>query len=296
MYAQLLREVATKIAGSRPLAELDGSEREHQARSEAEDIVCHALQMTRLDLLQRLSETPADSVVQDVENLVFRRCSGEPLAYVLGNAYFFGRSFATRPGCLIPRPDTETLVDVAIRWIASHRPDAGIVDVGTGSGCIAVTLALECPRAQVTAVDISQDALAIARENATAHQAKVTFVHTDAMVWLRSLIGQPSKPSVIVSNPPYITKAEMAHLDDSVVHYEPVLALYGGADGLDFYRGFASLTPAVLNDGPNGLFFEVGSNQAPDVAELFLTPRWKDFCVDLHCDLRGVKRVVAVTR
>ncbi|WP_067624475.1 peptide chain release factor N(5)-glutamine methyltransferase [Alicyclobacillus acidiphilus] len=296
MYAQLIRQLANRIEQAGPLCALGPDERRHQAQAESEAILCHVLQISRLQLLQRLSDPPPQDVLQAVHDLATRRCDGEPLAYVLGEAYFFGRPFAVRPGCLIPRPDTETLVDRALRWLNLRRPDGFVIDVGTGSGCIAITLALESPAARVVGIDLSAEALGIARANAERLSAKVDWVQADAVAWLAAAKGQRYRPNLIVSNPPYIASDELAALDVSVRDYEPRMALYGGDDGLDFYRAFANLGPAIFADGPAAFLMEVGDHQGQSVADLFSADAWRAFQVEIYRDLRDVARVVAVAR
>ncbi|WP_284285948.1 peptide chain release factor N(5)-glutamine methyltransferase [Alicyclobacillus fastidiosus] len=277
----------------------------HQTRAEAEQLVCEVMGWSRLSLLQHLTqEVPADSEAL-VEQAVERRLNGEPLAYILGHTHFYGRVFETRPGCLIPRPDTETLVEATLSFVrsaacrrASDHP-LRLVEIGPGTGCIAVTLALECPQTSVTAVDIAKEAVELTRENALHLGASVEVIRADGLQWLRAQADVGQSFDVIVSNPPYIPKGELLQLDRDVRDFEPHIALDGGVDGLDFYRAFADLPTSVLGSQARcaGFFFEVGSGQAQHVAELFRAqPGWSGFTVRTRRDLRGIERVVEVIR
>lgn len=292
--AQWLRTIAVELQESGIYAGFLADESQHQAAYEAEELLCHVAGWTRLTMLQRLAGPIQPELAFALQPCLQRRKAGEPLAYILGYAHFYGRVFRTRPGCLIPRPDTEPLVEQAILWIRAHRPDGIVIDLGTGSGCIATTIALECGQTSVIGIDLSEGAATIARENAALLGAVIDVRVTDG---LRLLEEGFMRPNVVVSNPPYIPTAEVTTLDSSVLHYEPVLALDGGPDGLDFYQEFVQITPAMFRDGPAALFLEVGMNQADDVTTMFSTDeRWRAFRVDKHVDLRGVFRVVSVVR
>ena len=169
-----------------------------------------------------------------------RRAAREPLQYILGETEFMGLTFHVEPGVLIPRADTETLVEKALEWM---KPGARVLDIGTGSGAIAVSLAKLGRQAQVTAVDVSDRALEIARQNAKRNGAAVEFVKSDCFSALKG-----RKYDMIVSNPPYISGDEMRELMPEVTR-EPELALFGGADGLDFYRRISREAPEYLNEG-----------------------------------------------
>ncbi|WP_206916969.1 peptide chain release factor N(5)-glutamine methyltransferase [Alicyclobacillus suci] len=306
-FAQLLKQVAERLGASAAYGDWPLGELAHQTRTEAEQLVCAAMDWTRLALLQHLPETVPDSAIGVVDGLVRRRVDGEPLAYILGYTHFYGRVFRTRPGALIPRPDTETLVETVLHWIQSQTSAAAsalaapirVVEIGPGTGCISITLQLECPMSAVTAVDISADAVSLTRENCRRLNASVDVVQGDGFAYILRQGQVGCAFDVIVSNPPYIPRGEIDELETSVRLYEPHLALDGGADGLDFYRRFAALPPTLVGrpGAPAGLFLEVGMGQAEAVAELFRAhSAWQSFAVSLHRDVRGVHRVVAVTR
>ena len=187
-----------------------------------------------------------------------RRAAREPLQYILGETEFMGLTFHVEPGVLIPRADTEILVEKALAWM---KPGARVLDIGTGSGAIAVSLAKLGRQAQVTAVDVSDRALEIARRNAERNGAAVEFVKSDCFSALKG-----RKYDMIVSNPPYISEDEMRGLMPEVVR-EPELALFGGADGLDFYRRISREAPEYLNEG-GCLLFEIGWLQKDAVSAL----------------------------
>ncbi len=187
-----------------------------------------------------------------------RRAAREPLQYILGETEFMGLTFHVEPGVLIPRADTEILVEKALAWM---KPGARVLDIGTGSGAIAVSLAKLGRPAQVTAVDVSDRALEIARRNAERNGAAVEFVKSDCFSALKG-----RKYDMIVSNPPYISEDEMRRLMPEVTR-EPELALFGGADGLDFYRRISREAPEYLNEG-GCLLFEIGWLQKDAVSAL----------------------------
>ena len=187
-----------------------------------------------------------------------RRAAREPLQYILGETEFMGLTFHVEPGVLIPRADTEILVEKALAWM---KPGARVLDIGTGSGAIAVSLAKLGRPAQVTAVDASDRALEIARRNAERNGAAVEFVKSDCFSALKG-----RKYDMIVSNPPYISADEMRGLMPEVTR-EPELALFGGADGLDFYRRISREAPEYLNEG-GCLLFEIGWLQKDAVSAL----------------------------
>lgn len=187
-----------------------------------------------------------------------RRAVREPLQYILGETEFMGLTFHVEPGVLIPRADTEILVEKALAWM---KPGARVLDIGTGSGAIAVSLAKLGRQAQVTAVDVSDRALEIARRNAERNGATVEFVKSDCFSALKG-----RKYDMIVSNPPYISEDEMRGLMPEVTR-EPELALFGGADGLDFYRRISREASEYLNEG-GCLLFEIGWLQKDAVSAL----------------------------
>jgi len=216
--------------------------------------------------------------------LLDRRVSGEPLQYITGFQSFMGYEFAVDARVLIPRLDTEMLCFYALEMLPSDAV-ASVLDVGTGSGALAISIALDRPQAQVTALDISEDALDVARGNAERLGARVRFVHSD---FFAGVAGE--RFDLIVSNPPYVSVDELALLPADVKR-EPRLALDGGNDGLDAYRVLAREAAAHLKPGGQ-LIVEVGATQADVVAELFVAHMGS---TDVLLDLQGVRRFVRGT-
>ena len=212
--------------------------------------------------------------------LIDRRCRREPLQYILGTAQFMGVTLRAQPGALIPRNDTETLCEQALARMQGRER---VLDLCTGTGALAIAIALRFPGVQVTAADISADALAVARQNIADTGARVTLRQGDLFA---AAAGE--RFDIIVSNPPYITAEEMADLQPEVCR-EPALALYGGLDGLDFYRRIAREAPDYLSPG-GWLLLEIGSAQAEAVSAL-LAERFEALAV--YPDMQGLPRAVA---
>lgn len=221
-----------------------------------------------------------------------RAAQGEPVPYILGIAPFYGRDFLVSPAVLIPRPETEQIIDLALRWLKEQPPRSAekpwrILDVGAGSGCIPITIALEMTQAaQITAVDISPTALAIAQENARRLGAEVNFVPSDL------LTAVDGSFDLITANLPYITDGEWTHLDDGVKSYEPSLALRGGADGLQLIEKLLIQVPTHLSS-PSLILLEIGWQQGTDTAVLArrLLPHT---AVSVHRDYAGHDRIVTI--
>lgn len=212
--------------------------------------------------------------------LVRRRAAGEPVAYLVGVREFYGRDFAVTPDVLIPRPETELLVDIAMEKLGAGET-ANILDLGAGSGCIAITLALELPQAHVVAVDVSPAALAVARGNAVRLGANVDFVASD---WFAVL--PPQRFDLIVANPPYVAAGD-PHLAEGDLRYEPTDALTDHADGLTAIRHIVADAPRWLEPG-GWLFFEHGYDQAAAVRALLAAAGFT--AIEQHRDLAGIAR------
>ena len=201
---------------------------------------------------------------QELEDILLRLSRFEPLQYIEGRAVFLGREFQVAPGVLIPRPETEELVELMLKEIPS---DARILDVGTGSGCIAVSLAKELPHASVTAWDVSPEALCVARANACKLQAEVRFVECVVLTYLPDT---DERYDVIVSNPPYITESEKCDMEPNVLQWEPSLALFvPDDDPLRFYRRIAALGCTMLNEGGR-LYFEINRSMGSGMEEMLI--------------------------
>lgn len=292
--AQALLWATDQLAQARERADREETdeERAHTARAEAETLWAWTSGWNRQTWLLSLQTAVEATLDERFSDAVQRRTLAEPLQYITGEAPFYGRMFAVRPGCLIPRPETEWLVASAIEWIASQAGAVNAIDIGTGSGAIALTIALECPQANVRAVDISAAALAIAAENQARLGAAITLHHSDGIAWLAAgCDGTP--PTLVVSNPPYIPEADIAGLDVDVRDHEPHVALTDGEDGRSFYRRLAALGPSVFAPGPAALLLEVGIHQAGPVLDLFhADAAWAQWTFDTVPDLRGIERIV----
>ncbi len=248
---------ADLIAGGR--ARLSGHA---HAPHEAEELLARAAERPRAWFHARRREAADAGAAAAFAELVARRAAGEPLQYLLGEWEFLGRTFAVDPRALIPRGETEGIVEEARR----AAPEAvRLADLGTGGGVLAVSLALERPRASVVALDRSPAALALTAANARRHGVadRVRLVASD---WLAAL-GAGARFDLVVANPPYVPVTDRPHLSKTVSEYEPDLALYGGADGLDPLRAILAALPRFLEPGAP-FVFEFGYSQANDVSAL----------------------------
>lgn len=256
----------------------------------AEWISLHLLQCTRMEWLEKLNRDIPVEHWQTLSQWVKRVAAGEPYQYIIGVQEFYGREFDVSPAVLIPRPETEVLVEQVLQkrnevWPIDRKIKG--VDIGTGSGAIAITLALEGKNMEMLAVDISVEALEVARQNAEKHSASVSFLQSDI---LQTLSFSKQTVDLIVSNPPYITYAEKEQLDRNVVDYEPHLALFANEDGLYFYRQIIKQSVQVLRS-PGVLAFEVGMGQAEFVASMIKQTYPQATCA-IKKDLRGIDRIV----
>ena len=257
------------------------------ARLVTEQLMGHALQCPRLQLYLRFESELAEPQLAALRQGVKRLAAGEPLQYVLGDAAFMGHVFKADRRALIPRPDTEPLVEAVLGCepLWTH-PAPRIVDIGTGSGCIVISLALARP-ATYAAIDISEDALALARENAARLEVadRIAFRCADLLAGT-----EPASVDAIVANLPYIRRAEVDNLPKHIREHEPRLALDGGEDGLDLIRRLVDAARAVLRPGA-WLFLEIGSDQGADLLAILAGAGYTD--VSLRQDLGGRDRVVA---
>ena len=223
-----------------------------------------------------------------------RRISAEPIQYILGKTEFMGFEFKVTPDVLIPRQETEILVETAVKYVAasqSHNATSiNILDLGTGSGCIAISLAKLLPNAKITATDISDRALAVALRNAELNGVKVNFIQSDLF---HNYNLEPDTYNLIVSNPPYIPTAQMKTLQPEV-RYEPGIALDGGRDGLDFYRRIIG-SSALYLEGDGFLILEAGFNQRDAIENIFQKAR--DFKItDAIKDYNHIDRVIVAQK
>lgn len=261
-------------------------------RLQTELLLAHLLKLPRLQLYLNHDRVLSEPELAALRVLVQRRAKREPLQHLVGSASFCGIELAVSPAALIPRPETETLAELAVAALTKNSsPTPVVLDFGTGTGCLAVALAAQCKNASVHALDLSEAALALARKNAERHglSERVTFHLGDGFRALPSEL----RFDLLVSNPPYIPSAEIATLQPEVRDFDPRAALDGGADGLDFYRLLARETPAWLKEG-GGLFAEFGDGQEAVLPSLFNDTGWR--AVSIHHDLTGRPRVLEAWR
>jgi release factor glutamine methyltransferase len=258
-----------------------------EARLDAELLVRSVLEWDRAQWLVHTSDPVPPAVDQWIAPLAAARAAREPMAYVLGRCEFWGLSLEVTSDVLIPRPESEALVELALARLAPDQA-ADVLDVGTGSGCLALSLAIERPRAHVVATDISTRALTVARRNARRHgiSDRIEFR-------LGSLFEGISLVDLVVSNPPYVALRDRESLPPEVRDHEPAEALFAGADGLDVIR--ALVCGAVPRIRPGGwLLFEFGVGQAEAVREVLDTGAWRD--VAIASDLQGIPRTALARR
>ena len=234
-----------------------------QAQLEARELLCFAADKTREQFLRDLQLYASDGVCARFKELMARRLAGEPVAYIIGEWEFYGLTLDICRDVLIPRSDTETLVERALEHLKDKTGPVRVLDLCAGSGCIGLAVAHQYPNASVVLADWSEDALRVCRQNIRrcGLSGQVSSARVNALEAPPALL---TGFDLILSNPPYIPTADLAGLDASVRDYEPHMALDGGEDGLDFYRAIASKWKNALNDGGT-LIFEIGYDQAPQV-------------------------------
>lgn len=232
----------------------------------ARNLIAHYTGRTQEEILADRDMYAGEDVCRKIDRAVERLQEGEPLAYVLGEWEFYGLTLYVDRNVLIPRDDTVAVASLAINQAIFLEDDPRILDLCTGSGCIGLAVASRIKDARVTLADISKDALAVAKKNITAHKltGRVSCVQVDALSPAPAFLG---KFDMIISNPPYITGPEMAELPDSVKDFEPHIALFGGRDGLDFYRSIAANYSRALKPG-GYLALEFGEEQGDDICRI----------------------------
>ncbi|PLR76812.1 peptide chain release factor N(5)-glutamine methyltransferase [Bacillus sp. V3-13] len=256
----------------------------------AELLLRHYTGMDRAGLLASLHSALPDETMRSFQEAVALHVKGMPVQYIIGSEDFYGRTFQVNEHVLIPRPETEELVFEAIKRIRSlfnQEDRLEVVDAGTGTGAIAITIKLELPALKVTASDISAEALNVAKTNARNLGADLRFIHGDL---LKPFIEAGQKFDVILSNPPYIPFRDMDGMSEVVKDHEPHLALFAGDDGLDIYRRFMTELPLVVKDKAL-IGFEIGAGQSEDVSAL-LKQTFSDADVDVVYDINGKDRIV----
>ncbi len=256
------------------------------ARLDAELLVGHALGIDRVKLYMDLERPLTPDELARIRELVVRRRAREPIAYILGRREFFGRNFRVSKAVLVPRPDTEVLIERALESLPNEGT-VRVLDLCTGSGCIAVTLAAERSNVEVDATDLSPDALEVASANARALgvESRVRLYEGD----LFGALPEKREYGLIVCNPPYIPETERASLAPDVEAFEPALALFGGRDGFEVLTRLAAEALTWLAKDAS-ILVEVGAGQAPAVSELFAAAGLAE--IRTHVDLGGHERVV----
>ena len=260
-----------------------------EAAFDAELLMRDVLAWDRAAWLTRRDETISSHAAQAFAVLVGRRAAREPVAYIRGVQEFYGRAFQVRRGVLIPRPESELLVDEALARLTGKAAPR-VADIGTGSGCLAITLALECTHATVVATDTSREALEIAGANAVALcvTGRLAFIETSY------LDDVPGPFDLILANPPYVAETDEVALAPEVAAHEPRQALFGGPDGLRDVRAIVALAATALAPG-GALVMEIGAGQWPQVYRALAEAGLNETARVRH-DLQGIPRVVVATR
>ena len=269
-----LREVLADAANKLSTSGIDGAARD------ARVLTAFAIGIPISELSLKLNELVSDQIISKLEKLILRRIDREPISKILGKREFWGRSFSINENVLDPRPDTETLIDFVI-----EKPVKSVLELGTGSGAIAITLACEWKEVHVTAIDISEDALSLARSNAEKYnvQNKIHFLKSD---WFETVRGSFD---LIISNPPYIGLIEQDKISAEVLKFDPKIALFAGHDGLDAYRKIIPKLIKFLN--PHGLVvLETGASQSNQVKYMMNAVGFID--AKIVEDLSGKDRLV----
>ena len=261
-------------------------------RLQVELLLAQVLKIPRMGLYLNFEKTVPEAELNQLREFVRRRGQREPLQHIQGSACFCGLDFEVNSHVLVPRPETEQLAELGWKFLqgSSSKPPLAL-DFGTGSGCLAVTVAAKVPTACIQAVDISPEALGVAARNAARHQVsdRVQFFVGNGF----SVVPASTVYDLILANPPYIPTAEIATLDPEVRDHDPRLALDGGPDGLDFYRRLASEAPGFLRSGGR-LLAEFGDGQGEGLRELFVSQKW--IVEELKADYDGRLRILVARR
>lgn len=261
-----------------------------EARREAGSLLSFVLGKDRTFLISHAEDEVEPDVVARFQESVERRAAGEPLQYIAGVQDFFGREFCVTPEVLIPRPETELLVEAALELVSGSDPS--ICDVGTGSGCIAITLLCEIIEARAVAVDMSPAALEVAKINARnlSVSDRIVFTLSDCF---DSLSPKENQFDLVVSNPPYVSDAMLSGLQREVRNHEPVMALTAGPDGLKVIRRLLLDVPQFLKSGGH-LIMEIGFDQGEKVTKLVDESVWN--LIDIKPDLQSIPRIVVLQK
>ena len=258
------------------------------AQLEAREILCAASGKTAEELYRDISLYTTEAIAEQALALQERRLAGEPIAYLVGEWSFCGLPFYVSPAALIPRVDTEMLAQLAMNRLKEHQGSTRVLDLCAGTGCVGLTVAALMKNTRAVLVDLSDGALDLCKRNIRRHKltGRAVYLKGDALQPPSHALGQFD---VLVCNPPYIPTGDLAGLDSSVKDFEPMMALDGGADGLDFYRGITSLWQPALKPGGH-LLYEVGIGQAEQVAWLLVKAGYEN--IRITRDTGGIDRVV----
>ena len=262
------------------------------AGHDAEALLCFEIGFDKQKIFMNWVYQVDDLRSEKYFDLVNRRAGGEPLQYITGEQYFMGHRFTVNPSVLIVRPETELLAAMAIEYLKKNKHKRSVLDLCTGSGAIAVSIIKECPRIKITASDISAEAIIVAQKNAKelGVSGRIDFIKSDVFSGIKTgMFGK--KFDLIVTNPPYIRTGDLENLQREIKEHEPLIALDGGADGLDFYRRIAKEASVYLNKGAC-ILTEIGYDQAEDVISLFDDAGFKRATV--FQDLSGHDRIIRI--
>jgi release factor glutamine methyltransferase len=251
---------------------------------EASLLISKVFGIDKIDIYRRPEIEIGWERLKEFEEIIERRIGREPIAYILGEMEFYSRKFLVGSEVLIPRPETEKLVEEALN-IIGNISSPRVIDVGTGSGCIAITIGSERSDSMIIASDISFDAIVVAKENAKRLDVhNISFVHSDFLNFVRE-----RSFDIVISNPPYISETELSRLEPDIRDFEPIVALHGGDDGLDCIRRVASGAISVLKNG-GWCIMETGKNHTKEAIGILRTFGYRD--ISFLEDLSGIRRVI----
>jgi release factor glutamine methyltransferase len=245
------------------------------------------LKKSQFTILQEVDLSGEEAI--EYNRILQRLANSEPLQYILAEAYFYGLKFNVNQNVLIPRPETEELVELALNNCKLLKDDCNILDIGTGSGCIAVTMKYHLKKANVSALDVNPEALEVAMQNAEQHQTKINFIEAD----IRNYYTE-QRFDMIISNPPYITAKELSAMDRNVTDFEPHLALFVADENpLEFYIAIADFASQTLNN-TGSLLLEINANYGRETVEMLLSKNFKD--IHILKDMQGKERFITARK
>lgn len=261
-----------------------------EPRLDAGVLLAHVVQRDRTFIITHSDDPVQDDVIAEFQEVIARRASGEPVQYITGHQEFFGLDFEVSNAVLIPRPETELLVETAIELLSSDEQPF-ICDVGTGSGCIAISVLHQVPAARSLAIDVSERALQVAKRNAQKHGVtdRIMFLLSDCF----AALAESHSLDMVVSNPPYVGCDALGGLQREVREFEPRVALTPGGDGLSIIERLIEEAPLVLKRR-GYLLLEIGFDQRDKVLKLVDPERWN--VIDVHKDLQGIPRTVVLQK